>query len=81
MTGNVTTVNSTAQGWFGLTPDDPGGTPGTSTLNFPRADIRANAVITPIGVDGKLWVTYMSTTGTAKADVVFDVTGYFFILV
>jgi hypothetical protein len=49
---------------------------GTSTVNFPRADTRANAVTLPIGGDGKMWVTFVGTAG-AHADVVFDVSGYF----
>ena len=76
VTGNLTTVNSTSSGHFALTPDRPAGTPKTSTLNFPKGEVRANAVTVPLGSGGVLWVTFIGSGG-AKADVVFDVTGYF----
>jgi hypothetical protein len=76
VTGNLTAVNEQAAGFFALTPDDPGGVPDTSTLNFPKGDVRANAVTVPLRAGGKLWITYVSVSGR-KADVVFDVTGYF----
>jgi hypothetical protein len=76
VTGNLTAVGATSGGYFALTPDDPGGTPATSTLNFPRGDTRANAVTIPLGSGGGLWVTFVGATGT-HADAVFDVSGYF----
>jgi hypothetical protein len=76
VTGNLTAVNESSGGYFSLTPDKPSGIPSTSTLNFPKGDTRANAVTVPLGSGGTLWVTFTGTSG-AKADVVFDVTGYF----
>jgi len=76
ITGNVTAVGASSAGYLVLTPADPGAVRGTSTVNFPRADTRANAVTLPIGGDGKMWVTFVGTAG-AHADVVFDVSGYF----
>ncbi len=76
VTGNLTVVGQTALGYLALTPENPGGIPGTSTLNFPGGDIRANGVTVPLGSGGRLWVTYVATAG-ATTDVVFDVTGYF----
>ena len=76
VTGNLTVTNQGAKGYLALTPNDPGGTPATSTLNFPKGDNRANAVTTSLSGTGTLWVTYVGASGTT-ADVVFDVTGYF----
>jgi uncharacterized membrane protein YoaK (UPF0700 family) len=76
VTGNLTAVGEGSKGYFSLTPTRPSGTPSTSTLNFPKGDVRANSVTVPLGSSGVLWVTFVGTAG-AKADVVFDVTGYF----
>jgi hypothetical protein len=76
VTGNLTAVGATANGFLALTPDDPGDVLDTSTLNFPKADTRANAVTVPLGSDGGLWVTY-GTTAVARVEVLFDVSGYF----
>jgi hypothetical protein len=76
VTGNLTIVGQSAAGYLSLTPDRPIGIPGTSTLNVPKGDIRANGVTVPLGTGGVLWVTYSAISGTST-DVVFDVTGYF----
>jgi hypothetical protein len=76
VTGNLTVANQGAPGYLALTPDNPGGVPATSTLNFPKRDDRANSVTISLSGTGTLWVTYVGTAGTA-ADVIFDVTGYF----
>ena len=77
VTGNLTVEwNSGPYGYLSLTPTKPVGTPATSTLNFPQGDTRANAVTVRLGAGGKLWVTFVGVAGK-KADVVFDVTGYF----
>ena len=76
VTGNLTAVGEGSKGYYSLTPSKPSGTPTTSTINFPAGDIRANAVTVPLGSGGKLWITFVGTAGK-KADVVFDVTGYF----
>jgi len=76
VTGNLTVVNEGSAGYVSLTPDEPTGAPSTSTINFPKGDTRANALTVPLGAGGVLWVTFMGATGT-KADVIFDVTGYF----
>jgi len=76
ITGNLTAISSGASGYFALTPTAPaGGVPSTSTLNFPARDVRANAVTVPLGVGGRLYVTYVGSGGSMN--VVFDVTGYF----
>jgi hypothetical protein len=76
VTGNLTVTNQGSSGFLALTPDNPGGMPGTSTLNFPRGDNRANAVTVALSPTGTLWVTYVGAPGT-MADAIFDVTGYF----
>jgi hypothetical protein len=76
VTGNLTVVGQTSAGYLSLTPANPNGVPGTSTLNVPLGDIRANGVTVPLGAGGVLWVTFRGTAGT-RTDVVFDVTGYF----
>ncbi len=75
MTGNLTVTGQTSAGYLSLTPVATN-TPGTSTLNFPVGDVRANGVTTPLGPGGTLGITYVAKAG-AKADVVFDITGYF----
>jgi hypothetical protein len=75
VTGNLTAVSTGGSGYFSLTPTAPAGVPTTSTLNFPANDIRANAVIAPLGPGGTLWVTFVGPG--AAMNVVFDVTGYF----
>jgi hypothetical protein len=81
VTGNLTVTNQSSFGYFSLTPTQPSGVPGTSTLNFPTGDNRANAVVVPLGIDGSghrvIWITYEAISSSASADVVFDVTGYF----
>jgi hypothetical protein len=76
VTGNLTVTRQSSKGYLTLTPEDPGSTPGTSTLNFPKGDSRANALTIPLSGTGTLWVTFIGSTG-AIADVIFDVTGYF----
>jgi hypothetical protein len=76
VTGNLTAVGEGSNGYFSLTPAKPSGNPTTSTINFPAGDTRANAVTVPLGAGGVLWVTFVGAAGK-KADVLFDVTGYF----
>ena len=76
VTGNLTVANQTSGGFLSLTPDDPAGAPETSSLNFPKGDDRANAVVAALSPTGTLWVTFVGLAG-ARTDVVFDVTGYF----
>jgi peptidoglycan/xylan/chitin deacetylase (PgdA/CDA1 family) len=73
ITGNLTTVNSTGSSYVSVTLN-PTATPGTSTLNFPAGDIRANNVVAPLSDTGSISMTYM---GSGTTDLVFDVTGYF----
>jgi outer membrane protein assembly factor BamB len=76
VTGNLTVTGQTALGFLYMGPNAIAN-PTSSTLNFPVADNRANAVTVALAPDGSLSVTYFSTTLTAQTQVVFDVTGYF----
>jgi hypothetical protein len=75
VTGNLTVTGQTAAGYLSLTTV-PDNAPGTSTINFPVGDVRANGVAAPLGAGGTLNVTYVGEAGSS-AQVVFDVTGYF----
>jgi hypothetical protein len=75
VTGNITVVHPSAQGYVSLSPD-PTNTPGSSTINFPAGDIRANNVVVPVNADGTISAVYVATAG-ANVDLVFDVSGYF----
>jgi hypothetical protein len=76
VSANLTVVNQTAAGYLAVTPAVPAGLPASSTLNFPRGDIRANGLTAALGPGGSLAITYVAVAG-ARADVVLDVTGYY----
>jgi hypothetical protein len=76
VTGNLTVTDQTSLGYLYMGPvatNDPG----SSTLNFPVGDDRANAVAVALGPGGTLSITYVSPTSGRTTDVIFDVTGYF----
>jgi hypothetical protein len=75
VTGNLTVTGQTAAGFLYLGPNSMNN-PTSSTLNFPLGDDRANGVTVALG-GGDLWVTYAASTTGPKAQVIFDVTGYF----
>jgi hypothetical protein len=73
VTGNVTITQQHGAGWVAVTPYTF--VPGTSTLNFPVGDDRANEFISALG-GSSLGLTYASSiAGTAQ--IVVDITGYF----
>ncbi len=74
VTGNFTVTNQTSVGAAFLGPY-PSTNPGTSTLNFPVGDNRANGVTMALGAGGSLHATYLAAGGSA--DFIFDATGYF----
>jgi len=76
VTGNLTVTDQTNPGYLYLGPN-PTSEPTSSSLNFPRGDDRANGVTVALDGGGGLSVTYVASTGSATADVIFDVTGYF----
>ena len=77
VTGNLTVTGQSLPGYLFMGPD-PINNPTSSTLNFPKADDRANAVTVKLNsVDGSLAVTYVAASLSAHTQVIFDVTGYF----
>lgn len=75
ITGNITVVNQTRAGYVSVTPEDPAGTPTSSTINFPVGDVRANGLTADLNVDGDLSITYIGAGGTVN--ILLDVTGYY----
>jgi hypothetical protein len=76
VTGNVTVTQQTSLGYLQIGPVAMNW-PTTSTLNFPVADNRANAVTVTLGSGGSLATTYAASGLSATAHVIFDVAGYF----
>jgi hypothetical protein len=65
-------------GYVSLAPSLTTGTqPGTSTINFPVGDIRANGVTVPLSDSGTIDVMFWASSTTDTVNVLFDVTGYF----
>jgi polyvinyl alcohol dehydrogenase (cytochrome) len=75
VTGNLTVTGPTQAGYVSLTTT-PQSAPGTSTINFPLGDTRANGVTLGLAGGGGLWATYVAS-GSARANLIFDVTGFF----
>jgi hypothetical protein len=77
VTGNVTVCQQTAPGYVTVAPSLSSYVPpGTSTVNFPVGDVRANGVTVALSSAGSLDFIYWAQAG-AQANIVFDVTGYF----
>jgi hypothetical protein len=76
VTGNLTVTGQTSSGYLSLGPI-AANDPGSSTLNFPVADDRANAVTVALGVGGTLSITFVAPSTGPTANAIFDVTGYF----
>jgi hypothetical protein len=76
VTGNLTVTGQTSYGYLFIGPVATNN-PTSSTLNFPAADDRANAVTVALGAGGTLSITLVALLTTGTADAVFDVTGYF----
>ncbi|MBI2777587.1 MAG: hypothetical protein HYX57_10060 [Chloroflexi bacterium] len=74
VTGNVTVVGSTSSGYVTVSPT-PNDSPTTSTINFPRGDIRANGV--NMRLEGGQLSAVFRGSGGATTQLIFDVTGYF----
>jgi hypothetical protein len=76
VSGNATVTGMTALGYIAVAPSFvPGTLPSTSTVNFPKGDVRANNVVVPLSA-GQLQVEYAAKAG-ASVQFIFDVTGYF----
>jgi glucose/arabinose dehydrogenase len=75
ITGNLTVVDPRSAGWVALT-EQPTPSPGTSTLNFPMADTRANGVTSPLSPSGTVGLVFVGTSGSTT-NLILDITGYF----
>lgn len=77
ITGNLTVVGPTKAGYVAITKD-PVASPSTSTLNFPAGvTSRANGFFAPLSATGAVSIVYNVGSGTASADMIMDITGYF----
>ncbi|HJX52296.1 MAG TPA: hypothetical protein VJ801_05975 [Polyangia bacterium] len=76
VTGNLTVTGQTSSGYFSIGPVATNN-PGSSTLNFPVGDDRANAVTVALGAGGTLSITFVAPSNGPTAQAIFDVTGYF----
>ncbi len=75
--GNITVVRPTVAAYVYLGPN-PTDAPTSSTINFPRSDIRANNVIVPVNADGTLSIVYSGTPpNSGSVDIVLDISGYY----
>ncbi|MGZ6265972.1 MAG: hypothetical protein ACXWN4_03600, partial [Candidatus Limnocylindrales bacterium] len=76
VTGNLTVTGQTSSGYFSIGPVATNN-PGSSTLNFPVGDDRANGVTVALGAGGTLSITFVAPSNGPTAHAIFDVTGYF----
>ncbi|MBR7824742.1 PKD domain-containing protein [Actinospica sp. MGRD01-02] len=72
---NITEVNTTGSGYLIAYPDETT-LPNSSTVDWNGATTKAAGAIVPVGADGKIDI-HNGGGGTAAADVIVDVTGYF----
>jgi hypothetical protein len=75
VTGNLTVVGQTAPGYVTVS-NSPLAVPGTSTINFPVGDVRANGVNVPVDDTGHLWFVAQTVHG-GHVQLIFDLSGYF----
>ena len=76
VTGNLTVTGQTSSGYLFIGPAATDN-PGSSTLNFPVGDDRANAVTVALSPSGTLSITFVAPSNGPTAHAIFDVTGYF----
>jgi hypothetical protein len=75
--GNITVVRPSALAYVYLGPD-PTDAPTSSTINFPRSDIRANNIIVPVNANGTMSVVLSGVSpNSASVDIVLDISGYY----
>ena len=72
---NVTTTNTVGSGFITVSPDGAH-TPNVSNLNYVPNETVANAVIVPVGQDGKIDL-FDGGASAGSVDLIADVTGYF----
>ena len=76
ITGNLTVTSQTSNGYLYIGPVATNN-PGSSTLNFPAGDDRANGIYVALGAGGTLSITYVAPSAGPTTQVILDVTGYF----
>jgi hypothetical protein len=76
MSGNLTVVSQTADGYLTVAPVATTTTTPTSTLNVPVGDIRANGFEVSLASNGSVGVVYFPAPGSST-HFVMDLTGYF----
>lgn len=78
VSGNITVTGQTNPGYVVVAPLLTSGVQSpTSTLNFPKGDVRANNVTVALGPGGRLDAVYWASHASDTAQLVFDVSGYF----
>ena len=75
VTANITVTGQLYGGWVFVGPTI-WTKPGSSTVNFPVSDDRANGVTVPLSASGSLDAWYDGTVG-ATTNLIIDVTGYY----
>ena len=76
VSGNLTVTGQTGAGYIAVSPTAPPPRPATSTLNFPRGDIRANGLVTPLDGTGATYLVFVGGSATTT-HLVLDLSGYF----
>ena len=76
VTGNLTVTGQSSKGYLFIGPAATNN-PTSSTLNFPVADDRANAVTVALGAGNTLSITFVAPSDGPSAQAIFDLTGYF----
>ena len=75
ITGNLTVVTPSSAGWVAVT-ELPTPTPGTSSLNFPIGDTRANGITAVLSANGTVAMMFAGTSGSTS-NLILDITGCF----
>jgi hypothetical protein len=76
ITANLTVTNQGSAGWVyvGPTIDTE---PGSSTINFPVRDNRANGLTVALSGTGTVDAYYRGASSSSSIDIIIDVTGYY----
>jgi hypothetical protein len=76
VTANLTVVGQTTGGFATVTPTTPTFPLGTSNINFPKGDTRANGLTAKLD-SGNLVLTFHGTATSARTNLILDITGYY----
>ena len=75
VTANLTAVGQSAAGYLAVTRTATAD-PSTSTLNFPKGDVRANGLTAALDETGRLAIVYRGPA-EASTHAILDITGYY----